>query len=194
MNATPKRMRAFYETIVARSPLPVCYYERGKASAVEVPEDVLQPVLAHPNLVMVKDSSADPRRRDVLLEARSTRKDLALLLGDEFRCVDYLCAGYDGVMLGGAILNASYIAEIVQKLSEGDLETAKAVESRMIAMLHGVYGGPDFPCWLNGLKSALVRLGVFRTSNAYLDYPLSSHCSQMISRLIESERGYLCSS
>jgi 4-hydroxy-tetrahydrodipicolinate synthase len=191
MNATPKRMRAFYEVILTSSPLPVCYYERGRASAVEITEDVLQPILAHPNLVMVKDSSADPRRRDALLKAREARSNLALLLGDEFRCVDYLLAGYDGVMLGGAILNALYVAEIVDRLSAGDVGGARTVESRMIAMLHGVYGGPDFPCWLNGLKSTLVRLGIFRTSNAFLDYPLSPDCSQMISRLIESERSYL---
>lgn len=191
LNATPKRMRAFYEVILKNSPLPVCYYERGGASSVEITESVLQPILAHPNLVMVKDSSADPQRRATLLKAREDRSDLSLLLGDEFRCIDYLLAGYDGVMTGGAILSGLYITQIVQKLSTGDIEGARAVESRMTEMLHGVYGGPNNPCWLNGLKSTLVRLGIFQTSNAYLDYPLSSDCSQMISRLIESESRYL---
>ena len=179
MNITPETLRRYYEEILERSPVPVCYYERGAASLVAVPEDVLRGILHHPNLHMVKDSSCDAQRRDLLLEARGKRDGLRLLAGDEFQCVDYLSAGYDGVMLGGTILNARYVTEILK------------IDQRMIGMLYAVYGGAKVACWLNGLKTTLVRMGVFRTNRAYLDYPLTPECSAMIDRVLVDERAWL---
>lgn len=191
MNVTPETLRRYYEEILERSPVPVCYYERGNASVVAVSEAVVRAILSHPNLRMVKDSSGDPARRDLFLEGRGKRTDLTLLLGDEFRCVDYLMAGYDGVMLGGAILNARYVAGIMEKLDANDLAAARSLDERMIAMLLAVYGGPKITCWLNGLKTALARLGIFGTNQAYLDYPLTPECSAMIDRVIADDRTFL---
>ncbi len=191
MNVTPITLGRFYEEILERSPVPVCYYERGAASTVAVPESVLRSILPHPNLLMIKDSSGDLERREILLEARENRSDLRLMLGDEFRCLDYLVAGYDGVMLGGAILNARYVAEIMTKLNEGDLAKAQEIDRRMIAMLHAVYGGPKVACWLNGLKTTLVRMGIFRSNCAYLDYPLTPECSDTINRVLAEEGDWL---
>jgi len=191
MNVTPETLRQHYGEILERSPVPVCYYERGTASLVAVPESVLSDILLHPNLRMVKDSSADAQRRDILMEAHRKRDDITILLGDEFHCVDYLVAGYDGVMLGGAILNAHYVAQIMDKLDEGNLPAAKEIEQRMIGMLHAVYGGPKVACWLNGLKTTLVRMGVFGTNCAYLDYPLTPECSAMIDAVLTNERALL---
>jgi len=140
---------------------------------------------------MVKDSSCDAQRRDLLLEARGKRDGLRLLVGDEFQCVGYLSAGYDGVMLGGAILNARYVTEILKNLDQGDLPAAREIDQRMIGMLYAVYGGAKVACWLNGLKTTLVRMGVFRTNRAYLDYPLTPECSAMIDRVLVDERAWL---
>ncbi len=191
MNVTPATLRRYYLDILDQSPVPVCYYERGRASLVAVPDEVLHDILPHPNLRFVKDSSGDPVRRAVLLQGRALRNDLALLLGDEFLCVDYLTAGYDGVMLGGSILNARYVAEIMRHIAQGDLPAARATERRMVAMLHAVYGGPKVTCWLNGLKTTLVRLGVFHTNTAYLDYPLTPEYSCAIDQMLATEHSYL---
>lgn len=191
MNVTSASLRHYYLDILDQSPVPVCYYERGRASLVSVPDEVLHDILPHPNLSFVKDSSGDPVRRAELLKGRALRSDLSLLLGDEFLCVDYLAAGYDGVMLGGSILNARYVAEIMRYLAQGDLTAARETERRMVAMLHAVYGGPKVTCWLNGLKTALVRLGVFHTNTAYLDYPLTPECSSAIDQILATERFYL---
>ena len=191
MNVTPTTLARYYEEILERSPVPVCYYERGAASIVAVPESVLRTLLPHPNLRMVKDSSGNLERREILLEGRAKRNDLKLMLGDEFRCLDYLSAGYDGMMLGGAILNARYVAEMMAKLHDGDLSGAREIEQRMIAMLHAVYGGPKVACWLNGLKTILVRMGLCQTTVSYLEYPLSAECSAAIDRVLETDRDLL---
>ena len=191
MNVTPKTLERYYEEILGRSPVPVCYYERGAASTIAVPESVLRTILPHPNLRMVKDSSGDLKRREILLEGRAKRDDLRLMLGDEFLCLDYLSAGYDGVMLGGAILNARYVAGIMAKLRDNHLSAAREIDQRMIAMLHAVYGGPKVVCWLNGLKTTLVRMGIFGSNCAYLDYPLTPECSEAIDRVIADERDWL---
>lgn len=191
MNTTPESLKKFYGEVLDQSPIPICYYERGKASAVVVPDDVLLAILSHPNLKMIKDSSCDLDRREILLQKRSEREDLALFVGDEFQCVDYLMAGYDGVLFGGSILNAGYVAEMMRLLKNNEVSAAKKVDERMIAMLLAVYGGSKITCWLNGLKTTLVRMGIFSTNRAYLEYPLTPECSAMIDQIIESERTFL---
>lgn len=191
MNATPATLGRFYQDILDLSPIPVCYYERGRASVVSVPDDVLTAVLLHKNLKMVKDSSGDPVRRELLLKAKGLRPDISLLIGDEFRCVDYLTAGYDGVMFGEAVLNARYVMEMMAHLSRNDLTSAKAIERRMTDMLYAIYGGPSISCWMHGLKTMLVRMGIFKTTSSYLDYPLTDECSSAIDLVLATDREFL---
>ena len=191
LNVTPVTLMRFYEGILERTPIPVCYYDRGKASVVAVPDEVLQSILHHANLCMVKDSSADPARQKLLLKAREDRPALSLFLGDEFLCVDYLDAGYDGVMLGGAVLNARYVVEIMAHLARNDLAAARRMEERMIRMLLAVYGGPSVSCWMNGLKTTLVRMGIFQTTAYYLNFQLTDECSAAIDRVLAEDSEFL---
>ncbi len=191
LNATPKNLLAFYYEIFEHSPLPVAFYDRGKNASVPVPDDLLPEIYAHPRVAIAKDSSGTPARRALALEARAKRPDLTLLNGDEFQCTDYFKAGYDGVLLGGAILNARYARAIAQALQNGDEPAARAIDETMQALLFGVYGGRNITCWLTGLKETLVRLGVFSTNANHLRYPLTPECSQEIDRLLASEREWL---
>src|ERR1039458_5306318 len=107
INATPQRLVTHYVEVARRSPLPVGLYDRGAHSPYVVPESLLPEVLAERNIVVVKDSSQLESRRRVYLAARVAQPDLVLFTGSEFDCVEYLEAGYDGVLLGGGIFNAA---------------------------------------------------------------------------------------
>ncbi len=194
INATPARLEAFYLEIFNRSSLPVAFYDRGRHASVAVPEELLSTLYAHPRVTMVKDSSSDPNRRRIALDARAARdaaQPLRLLNGDEFACVDYFQAGYDGMMLGGAIANARYVTAIAAALRHGEEAKAREIDSAMIDLLYGIYGGKQIRCWLAGLKEIMVRLGVFSTHENYLGYGLNDECSAAIAQLLESEKEWL---
>jgi 4-hydroxy-tetrahydrodipicolinate synthase len=191
LNATPANLVSLYAEAVAASPLPVGVYDRGKHGAVVVPNEALAEIYALEAVVLVKDSSCDPVRRDIALAARAQRSALILLDGDEFHCAEYIQAGYDGLLLGGGIFNAVLAGQICAAVRAGDLARANAIQERMNRLMYDVYGGTEITCWLTGLKELLVRLGVFGTNTSFLNYPLTAACSQAIDDAIRRERAVL---
>ncbi|MBT3290581.1 MAG: dihydrodipicolinate synthase family protein [Victivallales bacterium] len=191
LNATAENLVALYSQAIESSPLPIGIYDRGTNGAVVVPNEALAEIYGLQKVVLLKDSSCNPERRDIALAARAKRPGLALLDGDEFHCVDYIAAGYDGLLLGGGIFNGLLAGRIIEAVQAGDLAQGKALQERMNQLMYDVYGGETITCWLTGLKELLVRLGVFSTNASFLNYPLTPECSAAIDAAIERERDVL---
>lgn len=187
MNATADNLTALYREAIAACPLPVGIYDRGAHGAVVIPNETLEAVYHDPKVVAVKDSSTNPERRAIALAARAARPGLRLLSGDEFHCVEYIEAGYDGLMLGGGIMHAHLANQLITAVRAGDSATARAIEERMIRIMYAVYGGEKITCWLSGLKKLLVEMGVFRTWRSFLRYPLTDECSAAIDAVLRSD-------
>lgn len=180
MNATPERIVALFIEAADASPLPVGIYDLGRHRSVMIPEDRLQEVYLRPNVHLVKDSSGSPTRRTAALEARRAKPALQLFNGDEFHCLDYLKAGYDGFMFGGAAATAVQLRRIAAAFAKGDLEEARTLDSEMKKALFGIYGGEQIACWLTGLKYYMVQRDLFSSTSSYLGYPLTDTCRAFI--------------
>ncbi len=189
LNATADRQLSFYRDFARRSPRPVGFYDRGKASAYMMPETHLAELLTEPGIAMVKDSSQMPSHRDVFLAARQRRPELSVLDGDEFECVSYLQAGYDGLLLGGGIFNAGLALRMIRAVRAGDLAEAGRLQARMNDLMLRVYGGPKIECWMTGLKELLVQMGLFSTNTNLLEYPLTDLCRKQITEAVSGADG-----
>ncbi|MCK5805113.1 MAG: dihydrodipicolinate synthase family protein [Lentisphaeria bacterium] len=191
LNATPANVLSLYTESIARSPLPVGIYDRGSGGAVSVPDEILPEIYGLEKVVLVKDSSMNEVRRDIALAARAARPGLRLLNGYEFDCVSYLRAGYDGLLLGGGIFNGFIAGRIVEAVAGEDQSRALALQERMIRLMYDVYGGEGITCWLTGLKTLLVRMGVFSSATNYLGYPLTDDCSAAIDCVLTEDADIL---
>ena len=191
LNATPENIIALYTDAIAQSPLPIGVYDRGAGGAVEIPDEVLEPIYSQENVTLVKDSSQSPQRRDIALAVREQRPEVLLFNGDEFNCVEYLQAGYDGLLLGGGIFNGYLAGQIIEAVGAGDLPLAEELQSRMIEMMYAVYGGKEITCWLSGLKKLLVEMGIFSTWRNFLNYPLTAECEEAIAGVLERDSDVL---
>ena len=191
LNATPETLRELYLTAVEESPLPVGMYDLGERGPRCVPAEIMTELYRLPKVVMVKDSSGDTSRRDMALAARDDRPELLLLDGDEFHCVEYLEAGYDGLLLGGGVFNGHLAWQVIRAVEAGDIEAANAIQARMNRLMYDVYGGEDISCWLSGQKRLLVGMGVFQTWRNHLNYPLTPECEQAIERALVEDRDAL---
>jgi 4-hydroxy-tetrahydrodipicolinate synthase len=189
LNATPERQLSFYRDVARGSPLPVGFYDRGKHSPYMMPDAQLHELLDEPNIVLVKDSSQLPAHRDLFLAVRKRRPGLVLLNGDEFDCVNYLAAGYDGLLLGGGIFNAGLAHQIMRAVRSGDIAKASALQSRMNDLMWRVYGGPKIECWMSGLKELLVQMKIFSTRNNFLGFPLTDSCLKQLSEALSGADG-----
>ena len=186
-----KGLRELYIETIRQSPLPIGIYDRGRYSPVFVPPAILKDIYAEKNVVMAKDSSASTQRRNLALAAREKRKGLSLLSGWEFNCVPYIKAGYDGLMLGGGIINGYIAGQLVAAVRAGQLQQANALQDRINSMLWDTYGGKKITCWLSGLKKLLVEMGVFRTWRNFADYPLTPACCRAIERVLRRDADIL---
>lgn len=182
MNATPERVVALFTDAVNASPLPMGIYDLGSHRPVVIPETRLREIYLLPNVHLVKDSSGAPARRTAALAARQAKPALQLFNGDEFRCLEYLQAGYDGFMFGGAVAIAPQLNRIAQLYAAGRLDEVAAVDAEMKEVLYGIYGGKAIACWLTGLKYYMVRRGLFATTTSFLGYPLTDECRAYIER------------
>lgn len=183
LNATPARVAAHFIEAAAACPIPAGIYDLGRHRAVMIPEDRLQEVYLQPNVHLVKDSSGDPARRAQALAARAANPALRLFNGDEFRTLDYLEAGYDGLLLGGAAVTAPLLHRLVALARAGRMDEARRLDEETRQFLYGIYGGKDIACWLTGLKYAMVRRGLFSGTHSFLGYPLTDECRATIERL-----------
>ena len=180
MNATPDRVVALFTDVVNASALPMSIYDLGAHRPVMIPVERLRDVYGLPNVVMVKDSSGDPARRAEAMAVRDTHPGLQLFNGDEFRCVEYLEAGYDGCMFGGAVAMMPQLRQIVDLVAKGDGAAARLADAEMRRVLFGIYGGESIACWLTGLKHCLVQQGLFESSASFFEYPLTAECREFI--------------
>ncbi|HRJ46068.1 MAG TPA: dihydrodipicolinate synthase family protein [Opitutaceae bacterium] len=189
MNATEERVLDLYRSAITKSPLPMGLYDLGRGRAFAIPGERLRDIYLLPNLTLIKDSSADPERRKLALAIRAERPELRLFCGDEFNSLEYLEAGYDGLMLGGAVVTAPMLVRMIALLQAGHRAEAQAVEQEMVALLRGIYGGKALACWLTGLKYALVVQGLFATTASFLEYPLTPECRTFIDRHFAKQPG-----
>lgn len=190
-NSTPKRILRYYFDIFDRSPLDIGFYDRGSRPEFPFPAELLAEIYAHPRVTMIKDSSQNTERMGYATRAKLARPELKILSGDEFACMDYLRGGYDGFMLGGAILNAPYVRKLMAAYDDGQEDEAVRIDSRAQKMLSDVYGGPTAPCWLAGLKYCLQGMGIFSTRINYLDFPFTDDCRAAVDRVLQTEKEYL---
>lgn len=184
MNATPRGILDLYLEVIRQSPIPVGFYDRGRHAAYPVDMEFLPELLSEPNLHLVKDSSADPARLHLFLEAEKQRSGLSIFTGDEFHCDQSLEAGCRGLLLGGGIFNARLARAIGIAVAGGRIKDAQRLQARMNELMYRVYGGTKITCWLAGLKYLLVQLGVFAGDSCYLGYPLTPECRAAIDEIV----------
>jgi 4-hydroxy-tetrahydrodipicolinate synthase len=165
-------------------PIPVGIYDLGRHRPIMIPENRLKDVYLHPKVVLVKDSSASPERRQQALAARREKPALLLFNGDEFRALEYLEAGYDNLMLGGASAVAPLLHRIIALFDAGKMDEARAADAELRRVLWGIYGGESIACWLHGLKYYMVRRGLFSSVTSFLGYPLSDECRAFVDRFV----------
>lgn len=190
MNATPERIFNCFAQTANQSSLPVIYYDRGEHDRYPLPTEYIEELLGIPNIVMIKDSSRSPERREHILAVKQFRSDLVYFTGDEFAVTEYISAGADGVLLGGGIFNARFAGKIIQQLRAREGDAAAETDTTMMELMRRIYGGPKIECWLTGLKYFLKRLGVFATTASYLEFPLDERFRVDIDSIVDTPGQY----
>lgn len=191
-NADQAYLKKLFTEVLDNSPLPVGFYHRGAHSSMPVETETVMQLMAHPNLIMVKDSTGDLATMEKFVNHAATLENPPLLLnGDEFNSVPYLKAGYDGLLFGGGCFNGYMSNQILKAAVEGDFATAQNLQDKMNSMMTKIFGGDGFPCWLAAQKQVLVELEIFTNNKTIINYSLTPECHATIKTIIEQEKELL---
>ena len=105
--------RYFFEAVETPCAVPIGIYVLPQPPETGIDLELWREVAQHPQVKYVKDSWNTDDCRRMLLSVKNHRSDLVLRTGYEFDVLTPLSAGYDGCLLGTAILTGGLIARAV---------------------------------------------------------------------------------
>ena len=150
---------AFVLAIADASPIPVAVYHHLR---MPTPFDVdsVARIAEHPNIVAMKDSSADLERMEALVRATAGRS-LCLLQGSEPILLRSLRAGAGGMVTALASIAPEVHAELYASQQAGDLERAQQCQDQ-IERVWRIFSQPLVRQSVSHFTYVLKRTLVFR--------------------------------
>lgn len=144
-----------YTTIADHSPIPVILYNVPAATGLDMSAEIVIELAGHPGIVGLKESSGNVvKMGQVVGRVKDTFQVLA---GSGSFLLPALAVGAVGGVMALASVAPHALNDIVVSFDKGDLETAKAIQLRLIpanAAVTSQFG-------IAGLKAALDLIGMY---------------------------------
>ncbi|HPF87175.1 MAG TPA: dihydrodipicolinate synthase family protein [Candidatus Limiplasma sp.] len=131
---TQEEIFAFYQELAKASPVPVILYHVPFFTS-GIAMDTVSKLMRIPNIVGIKDSSADMKRISHLCQLHTQREDFLIYTGTDDCLLPALAAGVDGNMTAFAASVPDWVTDIYQAFGEGKLAQAAAYQRRMMPLL-----------------------------------------------------------
>lgn len=132
---TAQGLIAHFSAIANATELPIILYNVPGRTQCDMSNEVVTELAKVPNIVGLKDATADLSRVSPLRQALGD--NFALLSGDDATAMAYVLAGGDGVISVTANIVPSAIAQQQAHLAQGNIEQAKQLDQQL-ASLHDV--------------------------------------------------------
>ena len=169
-------MLRYYTYVADRSPVPVLVYCAPKFSGgLVISPAVISQLADHPNIVGMKDTSAEPIESYV---AASRGKDFYVLAGTINKYYEALCCGGIGGVLSAANYLPQQCCRIQALFEEGKLENAKKLAEAIKALTKQCSGASGIP----GTKACMTLMGF---KGGYPRLPLAPISETEVKRIAE---------
>ena len=148
-------MLKHFTAVADRSDIPILIYNVTKFTNINVSVGLTAKLSQHPNIIGIKDSNGNVGTLGEMVTA--VGKDFGVLVGTAGALFGALTLGAVGGVLALANVAPEACVRIQSLLRQGELETARKLQLRMLPVNTAVtatYGVP-------GLKAALDMLGYF---------------------------------
>jgi 4-hydroxy-tetrahydrodipicolinate synthase len=158
-----------FTTLADHASWPIVLYNIPYRAAVNLEVDTLLELARHPNIVGLKDCSANRAQSIDLLQRRPA--DFRVLTGDDAEYFDALSNGADGGILLSAHLETETFANVGKLISEGQNDDARERWNSVAGLTRLLFAEPSpspakYWLWRSGLiDSAEVRLPMVDVSD-----------------------------
>jgi 4-hydroxy-tetrahydrodipicolinate synthase len=151
----------YYEALADRSPLPLYLYNMPSHTKTMIELATVERLAKHPNIVGLKDSSANGVYFCKLLDMFGNRPEFGLYVGPEEMMAAMVLMGAHGGVSGGANLYPELFVSLYRAAEAKDVDRTREYQDRMIAVSRELYGIGRFgSSYIKGIKTALSLKGI----------------------------------
>jgi 4-hydroxy-tetrahydrodipicolinate synthase len=185
--ARQDELARYVEHFAAESPLPVFLYNLPGLTKIAFELDALRRLIEIPNVVGLKDSSANMIYFHSVRRLARTRPDWTLLVGPEELLAESVLAGGDGGVCGGANVYPRLYVDLCHAARRGDLDRTRQLHNDVMRIATALYTLPGHGAPVTaGLKGVLDCWGICRAVLAEPFGPLSDDHRRQIGQRLES--------
>ena len=177
MRPSQRGLVQHFTTLADHASWPVVLYNIPYRTAVNLTNETLLQLAGHPNIVGIKDCSADRAQSIDLLARRPA--GFRVLTGEDAQYHEALCDGADGAILLSAHLETEAFAAVRTLLWEGDQEAAAAQWHEVAELTRLLFVEPS-PA---PAKHWLARIGLIDSAEVRL--PMVEVGAELAARLDE---------
>ncbi len=159
-----------YFTALANAvPLPLYLYNMPSHVKVMLEPSTVWALASHPNIIGLKDSSANMCYFQSLLHLLRDKENFSLYVGPEELTAECVMMGAAGAINGGANLFPKLYVDLYNAAARYDIETVHQLQQQVMTICSTIYTiGRYGSSYLKGVKCALSLLGI---CNDYISYP-----------------------
>lgn len=159
----------YYTALADALPLPLYLYNMPSHVKVVFDPKTVAVLAEHPNIVGLKDSSANMTYFQTLLHLLGGREDFALFVGPEELTGECVLMGADGGVNGGANMFPELYVGMYEAAMRRDIEHVRELQRRIMQISTLIYTvGKYGSSYLKGVKCSLSLIGI---CDDYLSYP-----------------------
>ena len=166
-----KGLIAHYETLASASSLPLILYNVPGRTGCDMQNDTVLTLAQHPNIIGLKDATAELDRLDSLKLA----EDFLLFSGDDSSSCEFLLKGGHGVISVTANICPALMRWMCAACRDGDAINARAMNESMVRLHDDLFveSNPVPVKWLlselGAMPSSSVRLPLVELSETHYD-------------------------
>ncbi len=162
----------YFSALADALPLPLYLYNMPSHVKVFLEPATVKRLADHPNIVGLKDSSANMTYFQTLLYHLGDREDFALYVGPEELTGESVIMGADGGINGGANIFPELYVQMYYAAENRDVNSMRILQEKIMQISTSIYTvGKYGSSYLKGVKCALSLLGI---CNDYMSYPYRS--------------------
>ena len=169
----------YFTALADALPLPLYLYNMPSHVKVFLEVGTVRKLAEHPNIVGLKDSSANMNYFQTLIYHLGGRDDFALYVGPEELTGESVLLGADGGVNGGANMFPELYVAMYEAAAAHDVARVQELQRRIMQISVSIYTvGKYGSSYLKGVKCSLSLLGI-----------CSDHLSQPYRKFRDEERG-----
>lgn len=171
----------YYNHLANHLPLPLFLYNMPSHTKVMIDPYTAKTLSENPNIIGLKDSSANIVYFNSVRHILREREDFSVLMGPEEALGEVVLMGAHGGVCGGANLFPQLFVDTYNAAVAGDVAHVRVLQERIMKVSGALYGvGRHVSSFLKGVKCSLDLMGI-----------CSDFMAEPFSRFREEERSII---